>query len=189
MSSTFQKHRILKNRGFNLIEISVVLGIVGLVVAGTFAAWGSMSTQTKIKKSMEQATVISNGIRNSYASQSSMEAANTDLTPAVINGSIAPASWLTNGNITNAWGGNVTVAVGATSSQFAITFSGIPGSLYTECVGFANAAWNAMHNNGMVSIQGNGNTKNSAAVNVGTLCATGATATTNLVLTYNLKTN
>lgn len=56
-------------RGFTLVEIAIVLGIIGTIVAAIFAASAASNRGIKANKITDQLSVIVDNVRSYYASQ------------------------------------------------------------------------------------------------------------------------
>ncbi len=50
------------NRGFNLVEAAIVLGVIGLVIGGIWVAAASVTENRKLARTVEQILYISNSI-------------------------------------------------------------------------------------------------------------------------------
>jgi prepilin-type N-terminal cleavage/methylation domain-containing protein len=129
------------NLGFNLIEVSIVLGIVGIIVGGVFAAYSSVSENNRLRKGADQVTMIVQQVRNAYANRNALESASgVDFTNALIGAELIPMASVVNNTIKNAWGGNVLVtpetpAGSSANDGLNISFSGI--TPLSECRKFA----------------------------------------------------
>lgn len=174
--------------GFNLIEASLVLGIVGLVVGGVFAAWSAVDAQNKIRRGTEQATVIVQQVRALYGTRAALDSATgAAFTNALMDAEVLPKAWLNDSNqLKNPWGGNVLI----TPDQFTsgvndgmnISFNNIPK---TACFNFANNILSAARTQGLYKID-------SAAVNTTTNFAgirAGICASSTVNVYFNLKNN
>jgi prepilin-type N-terminal cleavage/methylation domain-containing protein len=117
--------------GFTLIEIALVLGIVGLVVGGIFAAWGSVNAQNRIRSSQEQISLIISQIRNVYGNRAQLEnTPGATFTNALIEAGLVSESWLDGNTLRNPFGGTVVVtpdssAGGAIMDGINITLSNL----------------------------------------------------------------
>lgn len=111
MPHVMLKPRAVHQAGFNLIEASLVLGIVGLVVGGIFAAWSSVENNNRIRGGADQATVTLQQIRSLYGNRNQLDSAPTaNFTNALIAGELIPRAWLNDaGVLKNPWGGNLLI--------------------------------------------------------------------------------
>lgn len=115
-----------KESGFNLIEAAIVLGIVGLVVAGIWAAaaaaYENMRQQAASKNLLAYAQAIKNYYAGSGATQ--VQTVNT----ALIAAGLVPKDMLVGTTaVVHPWGntaapGNVRVANGSVAGTFVIYF-------------------------------------------------------------------
>lgn len=143
--------------GFNLIEASIVLGIVGLVLAGVFAAWSTVTSQQRVRKGADMAIVIVQQVRNAYGSRTSFSttdttAPDTDFTRALVMGGIVPSDYVTaaNDSIKSPWGGDVRVkALDATNMTVSFYNVNKP-----DCKKLANAILGVGRTQGLTFIDG-----------------------------------
>jgi prepilin-type N-terminal cleavage/methylation domain-containing protein len=141
--------------GFTLIEMALVLGIVGLVMGGIFAAWGAVSSQNKLRSSEEQISLLLGQIRNVYGNRSELETATGDaFTNALIQAGLVSESWVDGNVIRNPYGGNVVLAPdsstgGATQDGINITLSNLARS---DCLRLANEILGIARREGLYKI-------------------------------------
>ncbi len=57
---------VKENRAFTLTELAIVLGVVGIIVAGIWTAAGSVSQSRKAELAMEELTFIISGYQDIY---------------------------------------------------------------------------------------------------------------------------
>ena len=117
--------------GFTLTESAIILGIIGIVLGGVWAATGGVYGNLKIQQSQNQLTTIVQNIRSVINNSTNFSNfPGTDITDNLVNRSIFPADALANNaTITiNPWwqdGVNhgIRVLVGPVdSSQFAVRY-------------------------------------------------------------------
>lgn len=139
-------HGILKRlkaeTGFNLIEAALALGISGLVFGAVFAAWGSVTTQNKIRKAQEMVTLAVQQLRGAYTTRNSLTASavsGADFTNALVNAELLPSAWQqSSGAVLNPWNGNFVVTPAVLTAS---TYDGINITLTsvekTDCLRLA----------------------------------------------------
>lgn len=161
-------------QGFNLIEAAIVLGIVGLILGGVFAAWGVVAGQQRIRKAYDMTTIIVQQVRSTYATRSSLDSVTGAVfTNALINAEIIPNEWIVNaGNLYNPWGGTVLITPETLSaSAMNISFSQINKA---DCLKLANLILGAARTQGLTQIDSTTvtNTSNFTTIR-GNVCSTG----------------
>ncbi|MGB4102270.1 MAG: hypothetical protein WBK91_10250, partial [Alphaproteobacteria bacterium] len=67
-----RRRRAAKNKGFNLIEAAIVLGIVGLVVGGIWVAATSVYANLRSKRATDELLAVAQNVRALYATSSSL---------------------------------------------------------------------------------------------------------------------
>jgi prepilin-type N-terminal cleavage/methylation domain-containing protein len=107
-------HRPQNNLGFSLIEITIVLGIVGLIVGAVFWAWSSIASNNRVRAATDQMTLIVQQVRSLYGNRASLDTGvtNTQFTHALVEARALPSEWgYTNGGngVNNPWSGDLTV--------------------------------------------------------------------------------
>lgn len=123
-----QQPRAQAQAGFNLIEAAIVLGIVGLIVGGIWAAAASAYENMRQQAASKNLLSLAQNIRGFYA-QNPSDTIDTDLENLFSLG-LLPADMVvgTTGSHTlrHQWGGDVTLTDATTSSglaSFQITFN------------------------------------------------------------------
>ena len=170
--------------GFNLIEASLVLGIVGLVIGGIFAAWGTVASQQRVRKAADMTTVIVGQIRSAYAARTTFDATDTasgaTFTNALVEANLIPVDYLVNNTVKNPWGGNVLITPDTTGMN--ISYSALNSA---DCKKLANMILGNARNQGLTRIDSTAvnNTTNFSGI-TGTICSG-----TTLSLYFLLKSN
>lgn len=176
-----RKHNQL---GFNLIEASLVLGIVGLIIGGIFAAWGTVASQQRVRKAADMTTMIVGQIRSAYASRSTFDTTDTasgaTFTQALVAANLIPVEFLVNNAVKNPWGGNVLITPDTTGMN--VSYSSVNSA---DCKKLANMILGNARNQGLTKIDAQtvDNTTNFSAI-AGSLCSGGT-----LSLYFLLKSN
>ena len=139
------KRTYLRNkRGFSLLELLLVLGIIAALVVGAFIVYPKVQASQRAEAESKNIATIQAGVKSLYTSASSY----SGLTNTVAVGAkIFPDNMLigtgTSASVVNAFKGNVIVGVsndspsGAENSSFSITYVGVPAA---ECAKIASAA-------------------------------------------------
>lgn len=182
-----QKHIVRRARteaGFNLIEAAIVLGIVGLIVGGIWAAASSAYNNMRLQSAASQVLVIAQNARNMYANNPGDSAAVT--TQNAIELGLLPQNMVTNATTARSpWGNTVTVARGASESFMTITYSAVPQN---ACVGLLTRLSGTGSNSGIRTIQAGTSTVYNVEggdLNINATDASGAcgTAVNNIIVT------
>lgn len=124
--------------GFNLVEAAIVLGIVGLIIGGIWAAAAAVYENWRAGKGNQQLLQIVQNVRSLYANQGTFG------TPSVLQlnqagvfpmemrrsgssvvDSLLDHPWST-GGAAGGCAGTVCVAAGASGQEFGVTFGGLP---------------------------------------------------------------
>jgi len=118
----------LGNRGFTLLEATLVLGILGIVVAGILIASGNAMAGQKRKHQAEQVITTLGNMRNYLKSiDLSTIPGGILLPPDVIKLGLLPSDAVNGVNTgRNAYGGNLLPGFNASSNQVIIGLEGIP---------------------------------------------------------------
>jgi hypothetical protein len=66
-AATSLQNRAVSNAGFNLIEAAIVLGIVGLIVGGIWAAAGSAYENMRLQNASKSLLSLVQGVRSAFA--------------------------------------------------------------------------------------------------------------------------
>lgn len=181
-----------RSAGFNLVEVTIALGIAGLVVGGIFAALSSVNSQSKIKKATEQVTVLVSQVRANYANRGTfgttdVSATAAEFTTAIINANLAPGGWLNSAqtSIINPWGGTLTVQAASTTTM-TLTFNSINTS-QSDCLALANTVLNIGKTNGLTLIDAQAVNATTTFASVRNNICTNASSN-NLSFTFQLRT-
>lgn len=210
MSLMMTRRRRATNKGFNLIEAAIVLGIVGLVVGGIWVAATSVYANLRSKRATDELLAVAQNVRALYATSSSLGTlATVDMTTLLAQANAFPSDMLTqpagtttSANTANPWSGQVGVVAGglANATTFTIVFSNVPPA---ACVDFLmRNAGGTGRDSGMTVVVGGANgvpsavpaTAQNLTTGVGltllqaqTVCASAAAANRNVGFTFNLK--
>jgi len=186
MATTQRKNRRF-NAGFNLIEATIVMGIVGIVMGGVFVAWSAINTNTRVRNAAEQATIIIQQIRSTYANRNDFGAdiSAVDFASALFNSDLIPQQWNVGGLIRNPFGGLTNVTATNATSTFALDFTGVNRQ---ECIQLVSKLQASSFDQGLTTINGTNVVNNFASLVTisDTICPNNVT---NASFTYNLKTN
>lgn len=97
-------------RGFNLVEMAIVLGIAGLVIGGIWIAANAVQANIRKSDGSKGLVQIVQNTRNLFANQS--PAVNSNIVSALINARSIPADYISGtASASNPWGGSVIVGL------------------------------------------------------------------------------
>ena len=181
-----QLSRAHNQLGFNLIEAALVLGIVGLVIGGIFAAWGNVESQQRIRRAADMTTTIVQQIRTTYAARTTFDATDTasgaTFTAALIAANLIPVEYLSGTNLMNPWGGTTLITPNTTGMN--VSYSTVKKA---DCLKLANNMLNTGKTQGLTSINGQAVTSTTLFTSISSsICTTDPSA---LNLFFLLKTN
>ncbi len=157
-----RRRRAAKNKGFNLIEAAIVLGIVGLVVGGIWVAATSVYANLRSKRATDELLQIVQGTRALFATSSVIGQANGfNLTASLAQSNVLPGDTLgstpalaTSANTVNPWGGNIGVfdapnSNGTADTGFQVQFTRVPNA---ACVDLISRSTGAGRDSGMYAV-------------------------------------
>jgi len=138
------RRRRAANKGFNLIEAAIVLGIVGLVVGGIWVAATSVYANLRSKQATDDLLSIAQGVKALYATQSNAgNNAAVNLTTSLAT--VFPSDMLrvnppaADGDVLNPWNAGTgdagVLLTAANAVNFVIYFGSVPQS---ACVDFVS---------------------------------------------------
>jgi Tfp pilus assembly protein PilE len=138
--------------GFNLIEAAIVLGIVGLIVGGIWAAASSAYENMRQQSGSKNLLSFAQSIRSFYAN-SGATSINTTVSVAITQG-LVPADMVSGtAAMISPWGTAVTLGTGTIGSTnvFGILYSGLTQS---TCINILTRNSNASQGSGLVAVAG-----------------------------------
>ncbi len=139
--------------GFNLIEAALVLGIVGLIIGGIFAAWGNVESQQRVRRAADMTTTIVQQIRTTYASRTTFDATDTTsgatFTQALIAANLIPVEYLSGTTLKNPWGGDTLITPNTTGMN--VSYSLVKKA---DCLKLAQAMLSTGKTQGLTEISG-----------------------------------
>ncbi len=118
----------LKNKqGFTLIELSIVLVIIGVVLAGVFVTASSAMNNNKKQQLMQEAVQVVQNSKNMFSNNSDVASFDT---ATLINSGSAPAQYITtDGHIKHPFtidSSKDVIVGGVDVNNYTITFTSIP---------------------------------------------------------------
>lgn len=133
-----------KQRGASLLEGIAYLGIAALVILGAVSLLTGAFSSAQSNRASEELVSIRTNVKKLYMGQANSYTAGA-MTTALNTAGVFPTTLAANGaNMTNSWGGNVTVT--GAGSTFTITYTGVPQA---DCISMLSGA------SGWVSVKGN----------------------------------
>lgn len=101
-------------KGYSLLELVLVLGIIAALIVGAFIVYPKVSSSMKVNKEIKNMTFVINGLVNLYNGKSDLTGISTIV---AINAKLVPNDMIIPGNsvsLRNTWGG--IVSIGASGS-------------------------------------------------------------------------
>lgn len=125
MLSAYRAQR--KIRGNSLTEVAIVVGVMGVILGGIWAAANYVLEQVKKERFAEQVTMVVNNVRAFYQNQPGIKGTTDDVTADVVENKLVPKEMVASSTTaTHAWGKKFTVAPivedGTYKQSFKITF-------------------------------------------------------------------
>ena len=128
-----------KNKGFNLIEAAIVLGVVGLVIGGIWAVASTVHENLKISETSSALIQMVQNARRIYG-YNNFPVANgtsTDVTSSAIFSNVIPSTFISSGSAQSYWGAikllqsrwSGVVCCGKDSAVFEIYLYNLPRSV------------------------------------------------------------
>lgn len=139
-------------QGRSMIEMLGVLAIVGVLSVGGIAGYSKAMSKFKTNKLMDQINMITTNVRTLYASQRSYDGLDSTLAKKV---NLIPSemySDVSTSEITNAFGGKLTIEVNdgyvaGDNKAFTIEIDNIPS---TACIAMVTNDWGSESDAGLV---------------------------------------
>jgi hypothetical protein len=153
MRTVYSKSGTPRSAGFNLIEAAIVLGIVGLIVGGIWAAAGSAYENMRQQNASKQLLALVQGIRGFYA-QNPSDVVNENITQLFELG-VLPADMVVDTAgvkaLRHQWGGAVTIESDNAGgiAAFRVNFLNMKRDV---CRNFLTRSVNVAKNSGLLSV-------------------------------------
>lgn len=145
--------RMRSEQGFNLIEAAIVLGIVGLIVGGIWAAASSAYNNMRLQGATSQILVVAQNARNMFSNNPSDTEALTN--EQSISLGLVPTNMVTNVSGSNVirspWGSQVDVTRGSGDRFITIVYNDLPQA---SCTGLLTRLAGTGSNSGIRTISG-----------------------------------
>lgn len=140
-----------KNKGFNLIETLLVVGLIAIASIGVYKLFQKVQEGNAANTEAKNIDLIRAGVKTLYATKTNYEG----LTATLINrAKVTPEAMINDANtISNSFGGAVTIAPvainGNANKGFAITYAQVPGPICTKIVAGAAAQFDMVSAGGV----------------------------------------
>ncbi len=115
-------------RGFNLIEVAIVLGVVGLVIGGIWVAAAAVQSNLREADASKGLLQIVQNVRNLYYGQTPTATTDTDITTSLISANAIPGDFIAGTtSAKNPFNGAVTVSLtGNPNDTIAVVYAAVP---------------------------------------------------------------
>ncbi len=173
------------NRGFNLIEIAIVLAVIGIIVGGVYVAASSVYENNRKQKVQTQLLTLVQNIRAAYTGQPAFGGTGNFTEASAISGGMAPTD-MVNGTALFSPYGAVTILGVVAATTFYVDFAGLSAGACTEMVTKTSATQSTVNALGVtaVAIGGTAQTLPVAVQTSAAACAAGNVA---VRVTFNLR--
>ena len=170
-------------RGFNLIEIAIVLAVIGVIVGGIYVAASSVYETNKKQKVMTQLLTSVQNIRSAFTGQAAFTAAFSEAD--AIRGNMLPVD-MVNGTAAFSPYGAVTITGASAGTTFDVSFAALSAGTCTDMIVKAAGTQTTVNSLGVaaVTIGGTAQTLPVSVQTAGTGCAGGNRT---VVITFNLR--
>ncbi|MDP9196016.1 MAG: prepilin-type N-terminal cleavage/methylation domain-containing protein [Pseudomonadota bacterium] len=125
------KRRQLSQRGFSLLEMAIVIGIIALIIGGIWLAYAAVTSNKREADANGQVLTIAHNMRNLYVNQNGGDGASM---ANLIAAGIFPGNMVSGTTVTNPWNGTVTITVPNGGTTFTIIYNGVPEKSCIELV-------------------------------------------------------
>lgn len=115
--------KLVKSKGFTLVEILLVVGFIALASIGIYAVYNKVSTTGKANETVRQISTLKSEIDLLFASSLSYAGLNTQV---LINGKIASPDMIDGSNLSNKFGGPIRITVYGAGNGYILKYLNIP---------------------------------------------------------------
>lgn len=116
--------------GFNLVEVAIVLGVVGLVIGGIWWAASAIQTTNSTSEALKGILMLKNGIQNAISRADSCSIGDIPITQSAIQIGAIPNNWINGSNVIPPFGTSMTIDNRCTGGErFDIKIYGIKGDV------------------------------------------------------------
>lgn len=118
-------HSYNHRRAFTLTEMSVVLGIIGLILASIWVAADRVRETQRVERSVAQVQSIINNFKTVYGGKNAVNVAASDVSAFAAHSGFAPSDMVRSSSpdlLFNLWGGAVGVYVNPGTNVVSITY-------------------------------------------------------------------
>lgn len=159
--------RTYTRRAFSLIEAAIVLGIVGLVIAGIWTAASALNENYKVRQTSEDIIFIVHNVQNNFTrADSDAMGTGQSLVPIALAAGWLPPTWVKNGMMSPPFSSTYNYIINWTGPpRFQIGFVGVPRTVCIKMIRNITGRFNALNSGytlgsntgGLADVTGNGN--------------------------------
>ena len=140
-------------RGFNLIEVAIVLGVAGIVIGGIWVVAATVNENMKISRTlaaMQQIVKLSQNTFTRTTANTLAPSTEVNVNNAAIAAKIIPEDFISNGTVKDLWGNPMILhlAGGAYCCQVTIRFTSVTKSQCERLI--IGATQNVRSNTGVI---------------------------------------
>lgn len=126
-----------KEEGFTLLELLLVVGVGAILLLAGIGTYQLVTEGNKVNEANRLLNSIKQKTQQAWQGQTAYGVAAAALTPTLVNLGVFPNQYLQGTTAVHPWNDTITVAVGANTSQFVITFTDVPRS---SCIAMGGLA-------------------------------------------------
>jgi hypothetical protein len=180
-------------RGYSMVELAVVLGVMGLILGGVWALVSRLQQTAKTHLTVAQIVLINKNIRSYYQTRPCMLAGDQTVVPLLTaTPPVFPREMVRGAAVVHQWNGTVQALGGAAACNYAFTlqFNGLPPDICVELLPLLTAAGEVSR--GLQAATLNAVPLGALPPNPSTIIGTaagrcGENATAQVALTYKLR--
>lgn len=132
-----KKNKYLKNKGYSLLELLLVLGIIAALVVAAFIIYPKIQASQRATNEISNISAIDAGIKSLYSSTADYSNINNTV---LMNSKIFPQNMINSSNVRNSFKGNVVIKASSYSSgSYQMTYYNVP---QVECSKISIAVFN-----------------------------------------------
>lgn len=164
-------------RGFNLIELGVVMVIISILSFFAIRQFGDMKMSAQAQNDVKDMPIIVGKIQRAYMNSTTSAGVTMAL---LVNNNVFPSDYVSGANAINRWGGTVAVAAATLSTandSIALTWPTVPSAACLEIIPSVQRIMNT------ITVAGTSVKANGAAVDLSAL-GTQCNSATNVSIVY-----
>lgn len=130
-------HRRVRQRGYSLVELAIVLGVVGLVSGGIWVLASRLQEMGRVRLTQQQMIVLHKNIRGYYQTRACVQAGDQTAILRTATVQVFPREMISGAAVVDQWGGGVSVFGGlgpVACYSFTVQFDALSPAVCAELV-------------------------------------------------------